>query len=389
MTEQVAGRLAEAPRPDPAPELRLLLVVDSLDGGGAERHVVDLAGALRRRGHDVTVACSVGGVLADGLGAAGVPLRPLVGSLVKRRVSLVFAARLRRLVREGGFDLVHAHIYASAAAAALATARTGVPLVVTEHTEAPWRRRGARAFSRWLYGRPARIVAVSTAISRLLATGYGVHGDRLSVVVPAVLPQPPAAAPSGCAQDRLVGLVARLERSKGGDLFLRAAAQVGALVPAARFVVVGDGPQRGELERLAAQLGMADRVEFLGYRSDARRLIGSLDVLVVPSRTDGTPLVVLEAMAAGVPVVAAAVGGIPDQIRHDVDGLLVPPGDPAAVAGALAELLTDAERALRLAAAGRRRAAEFTHDAMVLTLETIYRSALGRLHQNLYRTGVV
>lgn len=376
-----------AERAERAGALRVLLVVDSLDGGGAERHVVDLAVALRNRGHDVTVACSVGGVLAGALGDARVPLCALVGRLVKRRVSPVFALRLRRLVRSGAYDLVHAHIYASAAAAALATAGTGVPLVVTEHTEAPWRRRRSRAVSRWLYGRATRIVAVSTAISRLLASGYGVRRDRLSVVTPAVLPLP--APPSARRGGQLVGLAGRLQASKGVDVFLRAAAQVRGLVPTARFVVVGDGPLRGELECLAAQLGMADHVDFLGFRDDARSVIASLDVLVVPSRTDGAPLVVFEAMAAGVPVLASAVGGIPDQIRHDVDGLLVPSGDPAAVAGALAGLLTDSERAVRLGAAGLRRAAEFTHDSMVETLETVYRSALGRLHQNLYRTGVV
>jgi glycosyltransferase involved in cell wall biosynthesis len=105
----------------------------------------------------------------------------------------------------------------------------------------------------------------------------------------------------------------------------------------------------------------------------------SLDVLVVPSLTEGSPLVTLEAMAAGVPVVASAVGGIPDQIRHDKEGLLVPPGDTGALGDALLELLRDPDRARRLGEAGRRRAAsQFSHATMVRRIEEIYRDVLGR-----------
>ncbi|MDQ3943130.1 MAG: glycosyltransferase family 4 protein, partial [Actinomycetota bacterium] len=122
----------------PTPPIRLLLVVDSLEVGGAERHVVDLAVMLAREGYEVMVACSVAGGLSEALGEANVPVRPLLDTLVKRRVSVAFARELRRLIREERFDLVHAHIYASATAAAIAVLGTGVPLLVTEHTEALW-----------------------------------------------------------------------------------------------------------------------------------------------------------------------------------------------------------------------------------------------------------
>jgi glycosyltransferase involved in cell wall biosynthesis len=120
-----------------------LLVTDSLDVGGAERYVVDLAVALRGKGYEVAVACSVAGALSDPLDRSKIPVRPLLRRLVKRRTSMAFAWKLRRLLKAERFDLVHAHVYASAAAAAIATSGTGVPLVITEHTEGPWRTRRA------------------------------------------------------------------------------------------------------------------------------------------------------------------------------------------------------------------------------------------------------
>src|SRR3954447_24639907 len=134
----------------------VLLVIDSLGGGGAERYVVDLAIELRRRGWPVEVACSTGGVRAGALTEAGVPVLILLDTLVKRRVSRRCGRALRRLIEDRRPALVHAHLYASAAAAAQATRDLAVPLVITEHTEAPWRGRRAREVSREVYRRGGR-----------------------------------------------------------------------------------------------------------------------------------------------------------------------------------------------------------------------------------------
>jgi glycosyltransferase involved in cell wall biosynthesis len=366
----------------PARPVRLLLVVDSLEVGGAERHVVDLAVALGREGYEVTVACSIGGGLSEPLEEANVPVRPLLDKLVKRRVSVAFARELRRLIREERFDLVHAHIYASAAAAAIAVLGTGVPLVVTEHTEALWQGRRDRWASRRVYRRAEHIIAVSSAIRRRLIERDAVPPERITAIHNAVIPAsgaPPGALPDDLRAGPLVGVVARLQPEKGVADFLKAATRVSASLPESRFLVAGDGPLREELLALAERLGVGERVRFLGYRADARALIGLLEVLVVPSLTEGAPLIVLEAMAAGIPVVASAVGGIPDQIRHDREGLLVPAGDPAALGETLLELLQDPGRARSLGEAGRRRAdSEFSHATMVRRIEGVYRAALGR-----------
>lgn len=369
---------AQAGRP-----IRLLLAVDSLDVGGAERHVVDLALALRRARYEVTVACSAAGALSEPLEEAGIRVRPLLGRLVKRRVSVSYARRLRGLMREGLFDLVHAHVYASEAAAALATLGTGVPLVVTEHTEVLWQARRARLVNRWFCRRAKHVIAVSNVIRKRLIERDNVPTGHIAVIpnaVPSVLDERPGVSPlpDEWREGPLVGVVARLQPEKGVANFLKAAARVIPCVPETQFIVAGDGPLREELETLVRRLGLERNIHFLGFRSDARSLTGLLDVLAVSSLTEGAPLVVLEAMGAGVPVVASAVGGIPDQVRHGREGLLVPPGDPAALGDALLELLQDPNLVRRMGEAGRRRAAiEFGHATMVGRIEEVYRDVLG------------
>jgi glycosyltransferase involved in cell wall biosynthesis len=363
--------------------LRLLLVVDSLEVGGAERHVVDLAMALHRKGHEVEVACSVSGGLSEPLEAAGVPVWPLARRLVKRRVSVAYARGIRRLLGERRFDLVHAHIFASAIAAAIATLGKGVPLVITEHTEASWQTWRTRRVSRWAHRRAKRVIAVSTPIERRLIERDGVPPHLVTRIPNAVIPasdEPPDPAgplPDAWVEGPLVGVVARLQPEKGVANFLKAAARVSEISPRARFLVVGDGPLREELLNLVEHLGISERVRFLGYRTDSRALMGLMDLLVVPSLTEGSPLIVLEAMAAGVPVVASAVGGIPDQVRHGREGILVPPDDPDALGDALGALLRDPAYARRLGEAGRRRTEnEFSHETLVRRIEAVYRTAI-------------
>ena len=365
--------------------IRLLLVVDSLEVGGAERHVVELASALRPRGYEVAVACSVAGELSNVLRDAGIRVHPLLRRLIKRRLSAAYAWRLRRLLRRGRFDLVHAHVYASTVAAAIATLGTGVPLVITEHTEASWQGWRARWVSRWVYRLARHIIAVSTPIERRLMERDDVAPDLITVIPNAVVsaseapPDASPALPAWLREHPLVGVVARLQPEKGVANFLRAAAYVSPSFQEAHFVIVGDGPLQRELTTLAEDLGLKSRVHFLGFRPDASALMRSLEVLVVPSLDEGSPLVTLEAMASGVPIVASAVGGIPDQIRHDREGLLVPPGDAGALGEALLELLREPARARRLGEAGRRRAtSEFSYATMVGRIEAVYRAVLGK-----------
>ena len=355
---------------------RVLLVIDSLDGGGAERYVVDLAIALRSRGWDVEVACSAAGVRAARLRAANVPVNVLAGSLVKRRLSLCYVRALHRLLAQGRYDVVHAHLYASAAAAAAAVPRD-TPLVLTEYSEGPWRSWRARAVSRWFYRRASRIVAVSTSIRNGLVDAYRVPPACIEVLpaISAIAVRPRAPRPGG-ERSAVIGFAGRLIPEKGVDVFLHAASLVAGVVPEARFVVIGDGRLRGVLEALAGDLGLLEeRVRFLGFRDDAADLIAGLDILAVPSRSEGTALVVGEAMAAGVPVVVSRVGGLPDQVTHRRTGLVVDPQDPEGLATALVSLLLAPDEARQLGEAGRAYAARFPHAALVDRMEEVYSEA--------------
>jgi len=181
-----------------------------------------------------------------------------------------------------------------------------------------------------------------------------------------------AAAAPGCA----VGVVGRLVGGKGHGCFLAAAARLADTPAVAKFLIVGEGPERAALEAEAGRLGVADgRVLFTGFRDDVPAVLAALDILVLPS-TDAEvlPLVVMEALAAGRPVVATSVGGVPEMIEDGVSGLLVPPGDADALAAALRRLTGDATLRARLAGAGRECVERrFTLARMVSETERVYR----------------
>ena len=377
------NRPGSVPPVDTRPEPPLLLVADSLDVGGAERHVVNLAAALVRSGWRVTIACSVGGALATDARAAGVKVYPLIGFLVKRRVDARYAWRLALLARRGGFGLVHAHMFASSVAAAAAATLAQLPLVITEHSEAGWRSPRARWFSRQAYARAATIIAVSDGIRDRLITVDGVPADRVSTIHNACASRaelsssmPPWLGPDS-PTGPVIGVVARLQAEKGVRYFVEAAARIAVEAPSARFVVIGDGPLRASLTALADELGLARRMLFAGFCLDASALIRYLNILVVPSLSEGTPLVVLEGMFAGVPIVASNVGGIPEQVRHEREALLIRPGNSEELADAVTRLLREPQLASMLAETARRRAREsFAPDILLPDTETIYRAAL-------------
>jgi glycosyltransferase involved in cell wall biosynthesis len=363
------------------------MVVDALTCGGAEQHVVDVARALSSRGWQVTVACSVvsrppaaGLRTAAALERDGVRVVPLARRLVKRRYSGQYAAGIQRLLLRERFDVVHAHIYASAAAAAVAVQATGTPLVVTEHTEAPWRGPRARVVSRRTYAQASAIIAVSTAIRDLLTSHYGVEPAKARIVLPVgdlALPHTRSSPADGVGPP-VIGFIGRLCPEKGVDVLLHAFAPVLRRFPAARALIVGDGPQHDDLRSLAASLGIAGPVTFAGHREDIADLLPSFRVLVVPSRSDGTPLVIHEAMLAGVPVIGSNVGGIPDRLRGGDLGTLVPPGDADALAGALCGVLADPAGFRRVAARARRAATSMGFASMVDAIESVYSEVIQR-----------
>jgi len=176
---------------------------------------------------------------------------------------------------------------------------------------------------------------------------------------------------------KLIGIVGRIFPIKNHALFIEAAARIATVEPASRFIVVGDGPLRPALEEQARRLGIGERVLFTGWRSDLPRIYADLDVLVVSSNNEGTPLSAIEAMAASCPVVATRVGGIPDVITDKVTGHLVLPGEVEGIAGAVLDLLADPQSAARIGrnamSAARRR---FEVTRLIKDMDGLYRELL-------------
>jgi glycosyltransferase involved in cell wall biosynthesis len=356
-------------------------MVDSLLAGGAERVAVELACGLDRSRFEPHVLVTRGdGPLRDLLERAGVGV-----TMLERDAALdlrAWRAAHRHLAANA--DLLHAHKFGSNAWGAMLARTARVPLVVHEHnfSERPSRMR--RVIDRRWIGRTARrVLCVSDSVADV-ERANGIP-PRLIDVVPngvrldAAWPRDAARAELGMAgfgRSFTIGIVGRLRPEKAHEVLLAAVAQLARSGRDVRVCIVGDGPQRAELQLLAARLGIDSRVVWAGERRDAATLASAFDVGVICSHWEGLPLAALEAMAAGVPLVASAVGGLPTLLEGGA-GLLVPPADPQALAAALAALNDDRQRAARIALVGGARIEDrYSFDAMVRRVETIYTDVL-------------
>jgi glycosyltransferase involved in cell wall biosynthesis len=228
-----------------------------------------------------------------------------------------------------------------------------------------------------------RYIAVSRAVAYQLCNDFRIPASKVRIIHNGIAagrfeeranPLLRAALTRGSAQ-RIVLMIGRLEKKQKGQQYLITAA---AQVPDAMFVLAGDGPDRGALEEQARALGVDNRVLFLGHREDIPDLLAASDVFVLPSLYEGLPLSILEAMAAGRPVIASAIGGNDEVIENGENGLLVPQADPEALAGALRALLSDPALARRLAEAGRSRVRrELAAETMVERVMQVYDEVLG------------
>lgn len=294
------------------------------------------------------------------------------------------ARHLVRMLRGARPDLFHAHLSWPLAAkwglAAAVVAR--IPSVATVHLIPEFELgRSSHLQLRFLSRRVGRIIAVSGAVAAELVERFSWPAEKISVVYNAVEVErfgaegsPALRAELGVSAGRpLVLTPARLEKQKGHPALLQAATHL----PDAVFAFAGDGPDRGKLEALAADLEVADRVLFLGHRTDVPDLLAACDVFALPSLYEGSSLAVLEAMAARRPVVSSAIGGTDELIADGEDGVLVPPGDAEALAEALRPLLADQRSRATLAGRAREKAERlFSPRAMASGTEAVYEELL-------------
>ena len=357
--------------------MRVLLATPGTDVGGAERIVLALAHALPRRGHQV-VLWGPAGTLEPELD--GVPLtRVVVPDRERSPIGLVAGvASLAAAVRRTRPDVVHAHNprVSGMAAAAVRIARgpRRPPLLATFHGSLRTEYRAAAALFR---GADAVTCVSGDAAAGLRAAGLpaaGLHVVLNSVVVPLAEPAAVAALDGefGLGGAPVVAILGRLVKQKNHARFLAAAACVAQEQPDVRFVVVGDGPLRAELTEQAHALGLDGRLIFTGLRHDAPAFAARADLVVVSSDSEGLPLVVLEALAAGTPVVSTPVEGVRD-LRDAGVVEIVPNADADALARGIVALMADPRRRAEMGARGRELVAErYSADGMVDAFERLY-----------------
>jgi sugar transferase (PEP-CTERM/EpsH1 system associated) len=370
----------------PATPLHVTHAVLSLDVGGLERVVLELIRAGRARGYTTSVVClHRRGAMADQAVALGATVRSVDKPPGIRPKTV---SRLADVFRELRPDVVHSHQLGALVYGGPAARRAGVPLTVhTEHGQNYAHSRKARLLGRFAARYARRVFGVSADIVREVVECKIAPARKVALAVNGIDTQRFAAADGGGTRRHLgagpgaflVGTVGRLAEIKRQDVLLRGFARLRQVVPAARLVLVGDGPERGSLTALARQLGIEAAVTFTGARDRPEDYVAAMDVLVLSSRSEGMPLAVLEAWAAGKPVVATPVGGVPELIRDGDTGLLFPVGDVAGLADRLAGLAADPAARSRLGQAGRRRVmAEYDVRVMADRYEASYRALLPR-----------
>lgn len=362
--------------------MNILHAIDTTGPGGAETVLVELARRTAARGHRSHMALVGHGWVYDSVRAAG--LEPDLVPGKGTSWSIAYLRALVRLIRRHRIDVIHSHLFGSNVYCSLAGRLTGTPVVATFHGEVDIGvvDRRARLKARLIDAGPNTIAFVSHALRRHMVERLGLSATRCITVHNGIDPAAyadvvpaPLRAELGLPDDTiLIGALGNIRPAKGYDILLEAVRHLADLPVV--FVVAGDGDRGGLLGELMTRrraLGLEARVHFVGHRSDKAAFLRALDAFVLSSTSEGLPLAPLEAMACGVPVVATGVGGVPEIIEDRVTGLLAAPGDPAALAAGLRELVTTRALGRELARNGVRRVHEaFSMEAMVSAYENLY-----------------
>ncbi len=346
--------------------------------GGQEVRILTEARWLASRGVRVLVAAQpesrvLEEARAAGLRAMAVPMRAAW--------DLRAVARLALAIRSAAIDIVHTHSSVDAWVGGLAARATGVPVVRSRHVSIPIGR-GVNPVYRWLAD---RVVTSGEAIRKVVLAARLDAGHVIAIPAGVDLDEFAPGPVDADLRDELagggpvIGSVAMFRGSKGHDHLLDAFAAVRAEWPGARLLLVGDGVRRGWVERLVRERALDGAVRLVGFRRDVAALLRLMDCFVLAStRTEGVPQSLLQAMAVGVPVLASAIGGIPEVVAHLRTGLLVVPGDVTGLAGAIASVLRDPAGARRRAEEGRAIvAARYSRDAAIGRTIALYRELLG------------
>lgn len=362
-------------------------VVSSFGVGGTERQLVTLLRALDRRRWQPRIICfrKIGGFLGAVQETGVDPIEVPLGASLLRPQTAFSVARVAAELRACGASLVHCHDVYAALLGVPAARLLGIPVIASRRDLGHHVTRIQRPALNLAFRSATVVLTNAATVASQLERDEKIRAGQIAIVPNGLDVRAfdeaarhlAAPAPLGDGGPTTVLTVARMTYpAKGHDDILRAAAMVRRRADV-RFVLVGDGPRETALRKLTGELGLDGAVVFLGRRDDVPALLTRADVVCHPSRMEGLPNAVMEAMAAARPIVATAVGGTPELVQHGKHGLLVPPERPEELAAAILELVADPARGARLGAAARARVEEsFGVDALVARIDRLYENLI-------------
>jgi len=378
--------------------IKVLLLVDSFQLGGSEKQTVEMARHLHGHEYEVTVGCfQARGPLKDAVHKAGIPIVEFpIHGFANRIYQLL---RLAGFIRRERFKIVQSNELYSNLIGVPAAWLARTPVIISSRRDLSnwsWYTPRRRKLLRRIQDLSTLIIVNCEAIRKDLVANDGFSPDIIRVVYNGLdadrflqAPADPSRPIPGLPENKkLIAVVANMNMPiKGHTDLVEAARAVCSVHKLANFVLIGDGKRRADIERLVKIAGLQDHFTFLGHRTDVPQLLFRCDMGVLASTTEGLPNAVLEYMAAGLPVVATRVGGVPEIIEHEVSGLLVPPNAPDALAAALMRLLSDDQLAARLARAGRERVInKFNFAQVTASLKELYTLPRSSRHADGSRT---
>lgn len=366
--------------------MKILHLISSGGMYGAEAVILTLCRCFQESGHISEIACFLNehrpntefleSARAQGFAIQAIPCRS--------RIDIKTVRNLRRMIVEGEYDLIHSHNYKADIYLKLATIGLHIPIVATCHT---WYDNNP---SVWLYGALDRfllrffdaVVSVSPGVTIRLRKA-GVRSSAVTKITNGIAVEKYQNRFAGLRRELnllpskvLVGVVARLSREKGICYFLDAIASLADDADAFEFVIIGEGPEAGNLHQQARNLGISNRVNFLGRREDMPEVFASIDILVQPSLDEGLPISVLEAMASGCTVIATSVGALPSVITSEETGILIPPGDAQQISSAIRRTGGDPTLRAQLGGSAQRRVqTTFSAEEMSRRYLSVYQAA--------------
>lgn len=355
--------------------LSILQIITQRRFSGAERVCLSLCADLQQRGHRVLLLCKPDGGLPAEAAQLGIEARTAV---ISGKLNLAAPFLIARIARDFGADIIHTHLSSASLWGGLAGRISDIPTLGHVH-----------ALNNWFYYRFSSLAATCSAGVKQYVVQQGASAERVRVVhngIPStrldgVLPIPEARQALGLNMSQpVVGCVAHLSPKKGQTYLLQAVALLRDRFPDLVCLLAGEGEMRDALQREAEKLGIAAQVRLLGFRQDVISIMNAADVVVLPSiAKEGLGLVLVEAALLEKPTIGSDAPGIDEAIQNDVTGLLVPPGDAAALAEQLTVLLEDTALRTKLGQAGRARAERiFSQAAMVDGCEALYRELVAR-----------